>query len=158
MWSLPVPRLAYLAADLTIWFLAGLPGLVLALLIASVRYDFDISISGLIIPAVLLVSLTAAFIGFVIGHLSPSVVLTGVLANVFIFALYLFSPVVFPQDRLPEWIDIIHHVLPVRYMTELLRGTLTDGLVDNLGLAFAVVGAWAVGGAAVAFAVVNRKR
>ena len=88
MWSLPVPRLAYLAADLTVWFFAGLPGLLLALIIASARYDFDITVSVLIVPAVLLVSLTAAFIGFVIGHLSPSVVLTGVLTNVIIFALW----------------------------------------------------------------------
>ncbi len=43
-------------------------------------------------------------------------------------------------------------------MTELVRGTLTDGLVDDLGLAFAVVGAWAVVGAAISFTVVNRRR
>lgn len=112
----------------------------------------------LIVPAVLLVSLTAAFIGFVIGHLSPSVVLTGVLTNVIIFAPYLFSPVVFPQDCLPQWIELVHNVLPIKYMMELVRGALTDGLVDDMGLAFAVVGAWAVFGAAISFTVVNRRR
>ena len=71
---------------------------------------------------------------------------------------YLFSPVVFPQDRLPQWIELVHDVLPIKYMTELVRGTLTDGLVDDLGLAFAVVGAWAVVGAAISFTVVNRRR
>ncbi len=158
MWSLPVPRLAYLAADLTVWFFAGLPGLLLALIIASARYDFETSVGVLIVPAVLLVSLTAAFIGLVIGHLSPSVVLTGVLTNVTIFVLYLFSPVVFPRDRLPKWSELVHNVLPMKYMTELVQGALTDGLVDDLGLAFAVVGAWAVFGAAVLFTVVDRPR
>ncbi len=109
-------------------------------------------------PAVLLVSLSAAFIGNVIGHLSPSVVLTGVLTNVIIFSLYLFSPVVFPHDRLPQWIEILHDILPVKYMTELIRGTLTDGLVDELGLAFMVVGLWTALGAALSFLVVNRRR
>ena len=158
MWSLPIPRMAYLAADLTVWLLASLPGLVLALVVASLRYDFDLALSVYVIPAVLLVTLAAAFIGHLIGHISPSIVLTGVITNVIIFALYLFSPVVFPQERLPEALELLHDVLPVKYMTQLVQGTLTDGLVDGLATPFAVVGAWTAAGAALSFLVVNRRR
>lgn len=48
--------------------------------------------------------------------------------------------------------------LPVRYMADLVRGTVVDGLVDNLGPAFAVVGAWCVVSVAALYAVLTRRR
>ena len=48
-------------------------------------------------------------------------------------------------------------VLPVKYMAELVRGTVTTGLVDNLGLAFGVVGAWCVISVLALIRVVTRR-
>ncbi len=86
IWSLPVPRMTYLAADLTLWLVAILPGVVLALVVGSIRYGFALEISPLVIPAVIVVALAASFIGNTIAHLSPSIVLTSMIANVIILA------------------------------------------------------------------------
>ena len=69
--TLPVPRSAILAADLSTWLATALPGLVLALLAATVRFDLDLNISPLVVAAVLLVALTATAIGYAIGLCRP---------------------------------------------------------------------------------------
>ena len=63
----------------------------------------------------------------------------------------------FPADRLPVWLQDIHRVLPIQYMADLSRGTLTD-LPVNLGRAFAIVGAWFAAGLIVTWATVRRRR
>lgn len=157
LWTLPVPRLSFLAADLTMWVTITLPGMIVALVIASLRYDVDFSISPLVIPAFLLVALTAALLGNAVAHLSPSPVLTGVITTVIIYALFMFAPVNFPADRLPGGLQALHDVLPVQYMADLVRGTLTDGIVDDLALAFGVVGAWTVGTGLANYAIFTRR-
>lgn len=92
------------------------------------------------------------------AHLSPSAVLTGVISNVIIFSLFLFSPVNFPMERLPAGLSHVHQVLPVRYMADLVRGTATGGMVQNLGLTFAVVGAWCVLSLVSLYIIFTRRR
>jgi ABC-2 type transport system permease protein len=93
LWSLPMPRLAFLAADLTIWLVATLPGVILSLVVGSARYDFQLDLDPLAAPAFVLVVLTATNVGYAIAHLSPKPELVGVLTNLIIFCLFLFSPI-----------------------------------------------------------------
>jgi ABC-2 type transport system permease protein len=74
-----------------------------------------------------------------------------------VFVVMMFSPILFPAEQLPQWLQSVHTVLPVKYMADLIRGTLTD-LNVNLGLAFAVVGAWFVAGFIATYYLVNRRR
>ncbi|MFQ5795507.1 MAG: ABC transporter permease [Candidatus Bipolaricaulia bacterium] len=157
MWSLPVPRMVYLAADVTIWLSAALPGVVLALIVGSLRYGFDLQISPLVVPAFLLVALTATAIGYTIAHLSPSPVLTTLITNV-IVGLFMFSPVNYPAERLPVWFAELHRFLPLKYVADVIRGTLTQGDSGELGLAFTVLGAWCVVGFGITYAMVTRQR
>ena len=69
----------------------------------------------------------------------------------------LFSPVYYPVEQLPEWLATLHKGLPVKYVADLFRGTLTDLNVD-LGLAFAVVGGWCLAASTVTYAIVRRRR
>ena len=157
LWSLPVPRLVFLLSDFTVWTAVVLPGVLLSLVVGSLKYGFDLSISPLAFPAFVMVALTAVSVGMSLAHLSPSPVLTGVVTNLIFLSLFLFSPVNFPIDRLPAGLSHIHMVLPVKYMADLVRGTVTTGLVDNLGLAFGVVGAWCVISVLVLSRVVTRR-
>ena len=157
LWSLPVPRLAILAAEFTVWTAVVAPGAVLALVVGSVRYDFTLSMSPLMLPAFLLISLTAVAVGMTIAHLSPSPVLTVLLSNVVIFSLFLFSPVNFPVERLPGFLASVHAVLPVSSMADLVRGTVTNNLVDDLLAPFAVVAVWCAAAVAVLSAVFTRR-
>jgi len=56
MRSLPIPRLVYLLADMTVWLAVVLPGVVFAVIIGSIRFGLDLQISPLVVPAVILVA------------------------------------------------------------------------------------------------------
>jgi len=64
MRSLPIPRVVYLLADMTVWLAVVLPGVVFAVIIGSIRFGLDLQISPLVVPAVILVALTATSIGY----------------------------------------------------------------------------------------------
>ena len=157
IWSLPVPRMVYLAADATVWVLVTLPGVVLALVVGAFYYDFGLDVSPLVVPAFLLVSLTAIFIGYAIAHGAPKPEIAQLATQIIVFAIMMFSPVVYPIEQLPGWLATLHRGLPIVYMAELSRGTLTD-LNVNLGLAFTVVGVWCAVGFIGTYALVRRRR
>src|SRR5205814_1026336 len=58
--SLPVPRLAPLAAEITFWLAVQIPGTVLALVVAALRFDIGLHVSWAVAPAIALVALTGA--------------------------------------------------------------------------------------------------
>jgi ABC-2 type transport system permease protein len=157
MWSLPVPRLIYVAADATVWVLVSLPGVILSLVLGAVYFDFSLEMSWLAIPAVLLTSITGVLIGYSIAHAAPKPELATLATQVIVFLIMLFSPVMYPASQLPGWMEDAHRFFPVAYMADLSRGTLTDLDVD-LGLAFAVVGAWCVLGLVATTLLVRRRR
>ncbi|MFC0002854.1 ABC transporter permease [Micromonospora siamensis] len=154
--TLPVPRSAILAADLSIWLLTSLPGLVLSLVVAALRFDLTLRVSALVVPAVLLVAVTATAIGYAIAYAAPPA-LASLASQVIVFFALMFSPVNFPADRLPEWLQAVHQVLPIQYMAEVIRQTLVvppDGLSATPFLMLAV---WCVFGLAVTMKVMTRR-
>lgn len=156
IWSLPVPRMVHIAADSTNWFLSTLPGIIIAVIFGSIHFDFSLSISPLVIPAVIMTSLCATFLGYTVSFAVPKPMMAMVFTQAIIFMVMLFSPVMYPAEQLPQWLQSIHTVLPIRYMADLMRGTLTD-LPINLGTAFGVVGAWLVAGFVVTYLLVRRR-
>jgi len=156
IWSLPVPRMAHIAADATNMFGTTLPGIAIAVLLGAIRFDFSLDISLLIIPAVLLISMCGIFVGYSMAFAVPKPMMVNVLTQILVFGVMMFSPVMFPAEQLPEWMQAVHRVLPIQYMADLMRGTLTD-LPINLGRAFAVVGAWCVAGFVVTNLLVRRR-
>jgi ABC-2 type transport system permease protein len=157
IWSLPVPRMAHIAADATVMFGATLPGIILAVVLGAFYFDFSLDASFLVIPAVILIAACGTFIGYSIAFSVPKPMMAVVLTQIVSFFVMLFSPVMFPVERLPGWLEAIHQVLPIQYMADLIRGTLTD-LDVNLGLAFIVVGAWCIVGFIVTLVIVQRRR
>lgn len=154
--TLPVPRLAPPAAEVSFWLLAQLPGTALALVVASLRFKFALDFSVLAIPAILLVALAAASVGYALAMLlKPE--LASQLGSFIAIVILLYSPINFPADRLPNVLQIIHKVLPVEYMADLVRWSLT-GIVDKgIGLVFAVVTAWCAAGLVASWRVAARR-
>lgn len=154
--TLPVPRLAPPAAEVSFWLLAQLPGTALALVVASLRFKFALDFSVLAIPAILLVAFAAASVGYALAMLlKPE--LASQLGSFIAIVILLYSPINFPADRLPNVLQIIHKVLPVEYMADLVRWSLT-GIVDKgIGLVFAVVTAWCAAGLVASWRVAARR-
>jgi len=148
--------MVYLAADATIWLLITLPGVLLALIIGALYHNFTLEVSPLVVPALLLIAMTGIFVGYAFAHGAPKPQMAHVATQIIVFAIMIFSPVMYPVEQLPNWIVAVHKVLPIQYMAELSRGTLT-GLDVNLGLAFSITSVWCIAGFVVTYFVIRRR-
>ena len=143
MRSLPVPRMTYLMADLTVWLAVVLPGVVFAIAVGSWAFDLALSISLSIIPAVLLVVTTAAAVGYALASILPPL-MAMLLSQVLIFGVLLFSPVNYPAERMPDWMQTVHSLLPVQAMAEVIRGSLASDTFNLTAGPFVLLSAWCV--------------
>ena len=157
MLSLPVSRMVLLASDASIYFLLTLPAITIAIIIGSVYHDFTLQVSPLVVPAFILISLTGSFIGYALALAVPHPRMAIIATQILLLVIALFSPVIFPVDQLPAWMAAIHKVLPIKYMADLTRGTLT-GLDFNVGLAFAATGAWCAVSFLFCYIVMKKRR
>jgi ABC-2 type transport system permease protein len=155
--TLPVPRLAALAAEVSWWLLLQLPGTAITLVLAELRFNIGLRFSWTVVPAIALVALMGASVGYAVASLLRPEVANQVTAFTSILAL-LFSPIAFPADRLPGVLRAIHRVLPIEYMADVVRGSLTGKYGTNAAIAFGVVAAWCAAGLALSYRVAVRQR
>lgn len=154
--ALPVPRLAFPAARLLFWLLVQMPGTVLAVIVAASRFNFALDVSIAVVPAILLVALSGAAVGYGLGEsMRPEAAQqTGSFLSILIL---LFSPINFPMERLPEFLQAVHTVLPIKYMADLVRWSLTGRFAENVALAFAIVTLWCAVGIAASWRAAVRR-
>lgn len=156
MRTLPVARPLFLIADLAIWTMIALPGLVVGLLLGTARFDVALSPHWWIVPGALLVSLTAAAVGYGIANLfAPPV--AQLLSQLFVFVVMLFSPISFPAERLPQWAQTLHHWLPFEPMAQVVRGGLVGEVFSVPARAWLVLAAWCVASVAGAVWALGRR-
>jgi ABC-2 type transport system permease protein len=156
MRSLPVPRLAYLMADLTVWLAIVLPGVAVGVVVGAWRFGLDLQVSPLVIPAVLMVAVTSACVGYAIASMLPYM-LTVTITQAIVVFVFMFSPLTFLPDKLPGWLETIHRILPIQAMGEVTRGTLAT---NEFGLpmgAFLTLAAWCLIGFGVTYAAMTRR-
>lgn len=158
MFSLPVARISMALSTLTLAAIVALPSIFVTLGVAALRFDLDLSISPLVVPAAFAVILMAGAIGIAIGHALSDPRLTNLLTNLLVFGFLLFSPINYPPERLPGWMQSLHDWLPFEASGQVMRGTLTDGLVDDLVRPFILLAVWGLASLAVAYAVMIRRR
>jgi ABC-2 type transport system permease protein len=156
MRSLPVPRMVYLAADLTVWLAVVMPGVVFAVLVGTWALDLDLSVSLAIIPATLLVATTAAAIGYAMATVLPPMIAM-LLTQVLVIGVLVFSPINFPAERLPEWLQSVHAVLPVQAMGEIMRGSLAADTFPLTMGPFMLLGVWCVASLALSYMTLQRR-
>jgi ABC-2 type transport system permease protein len=156
MRSLPVPRLSYLVADLTVWLGIVVPGVVLGVLVGAWRFGLDLQVSPLVVPAVLMVALTSTCVGYAIASLLPYM-LTVIVTQAIVVFVFMFSPLTFLPEKLPGWLEVIHRILPIQAMGEVTRGTIAP---NEFGLplgAFATLAIWCLLGFGVTYAAMTRR-
>ncbi len=156
MRALPVPRYLHLFADLTVWAVIVLPGVVFAILLGAWWFSLDLDVSILVVPALALTTLTAASIGYALASVLPPMIANLITQVLVVFTL-MFSPLNFPAERLPDWLATIHAVLPIQAMGEVIRGTIAPSTFPLEAGAFAILGAWALGSFLVALRVMERR-
>lgn len=158
LWTLPVPRFAMQMATTTVYALVALPGMILALLVAALRFDIQFDVGVEIIPIAALVLFTSTSLGYALGHVSPSPILTNAITNLLIFVIFLFSAINYPAERLPDWLRVIQEWLPFLPAADAIRGALTDDLGKDMGRSVTVLIGWAVIAWASTYWVMRRRR
>lgn len=156
MRTLPIPRVVYLLADMTVWLAVVVPGVAFAVVVAALRFGLDLHVSPLVVPAVLLVVLTATSVGYAMASLLPPLV-AQMASQVLVVFILMFSPLNFPADRLPDWLATIHRILPIQAMGEVMRGTLAPDAFPLTVGAVLVLAAWCVATFAATSLVLTRR-
>lgn len=158
LWSLPTQRSAAAGAWVVVALVATAPALVATVAVGALVYDLDLSISPMVVPAVVLTAVTATMIGYALAHGVTNPTLVSMATQVLIFVVFGFSPILFPGRNLPGWIDSVHQWLPVASMADIVRASLTTGLVTDVGRAYVVVVTWLGLCAAIAAVVLTRRK
>jgi ABC-2 type transport system permease protein len=83
--------------------------------------------------------------------------LTTLLTQALVVLVLMFSPLNVPPNRLPEWLRAIHDVVPIQAMGEVIRGSLASTSFPLAASSFLLLGAWCLGGFALAFVTLNRR-
>lgn len=143
MRSLPVPRLAYLAADLTVWLLIVVPGVAFSVLVGAWAFGLELAVSPAIVPAILLVAVTAASIGYALASLLPPMIAM-LMTQLLVFGVLVFSPLLFPAERMPDWLQSIHDWLPVEAAGAVIRSSLATSTFPLTLAPFLLMAAWCI--------------
>ncbi|MGE5287466.1 MAG: ABC transporter permease [Micromonosporaceae bacterium] len=158
IWSMPVPRSAQAASTFLLYTVLALPGMVLALAVASWRYGIHLSINPQIVPAATLCALMTVSVGFGMALAIHNPLVTNLITNTLVFVVLLFSPIVFPPSHLPGWLFAVHRVLPFYNMAVVIRAGLTSGLVTDVTRSYLVLLGWTAAGWLMTASVVGRRR
>jgi len=158
IWSLPSPRSAQVTSMFLLYTLLSLPGMALALLVATWRYGVDLRVSPLFVPAVLLCAVMAVSVGFGMALAIRDPMVVNLICNALVFVVLLFSPIVFPASQIPGWLWQVQQVLPFYNMAVVIRAGLTVGLVGHVVTSFLILAGWTVAGITATGWVIGRRR
>jgi ABC-2 type transport system permease protein len=156
MRTLPVPRSLFLVSDLIVWTVLAIPGMLLGVLAGVLRFNVSLSIAPWILGATLLVSLTSAAVGYAMASLVPPTV-AQLLTQLLIFTVMLFSPVSYPTERLPQWLQTTHEFLPIEPMAQLMRAGLASDQFSVPGRSVFVLCLWCAAAVLAACAALRRR-
>lgn len=157
--SLPVPHTASAAAWYVVCLIGGLPAVAVSLAVAVWRYDgLPLAVTPDVAPALLLTAFTGTMVGLAVAHAITSPMVTRLVTQVLVFAMFAFTPILFPVEQMPAWLGAVNSALPLRHMADMVRASLTDLPFENLATSYAVVGAWGLVCAVLAVRALGRRR
>ncbi|ASS74009.1 ABC transporter [Tumebacillus algifaecis] len=152
----PVNRGLVLAADTLSWLIITIPGIAISTLVAHYMFDPGYDISWTILPVIILIALTSIGVGYGFSYgLSPLASMA--LSQVLIFGALMFSPINFPMERLPEWLQTLHHILPLYSMAEVMRASMAQGAFTAGIEHYITLIIWGILGFGGAILILNRK-
>lgn len=152
----PVNRSVILVADTTIWLLITIPGIIIATVVAHFMFKPGYDVSWTVIPAILMIALAAIGVGYGFSYLLPPTASLAI-SQVTVFGALMFSPVNFPMERLPAWLQALHEVLPINSMAEIMRASLASATFDVTMDHYVNLLIWCVLGYGGAILILNRK-
>ncbi len=157
MLALPISRELYLASMVSYLAITTIPGMVLAVAFGAWYYDLSLALDPLIILVVPLTVVSMAGVGVAVGILSPNPNLTNAIANLTIFYVLLFAPILIPAEQLPGILRGLSTFLPTTYAADAMRGAATDLAGTHLLRSISVLAGFAVVSLGASAASVRRR-
>lgn len=152
----PVNRAVILGADTTIWLLITIPGIAVSTIVAHFMFQPGYDISWTVIPALLMIALTSIGVGYGFSYLlSPIASLA--ISQVTVFGALMFSPINFPMERLPEWLQTLHEILPIYSMAEIMRASMATSTFTASTGNYINLFVWCILGFGGAIYILNKK-
>ncbi|QFT87543.1 Inner membrane transport permease YbhR [Bacillus sp. THAF10] len=142
----------FIAAQITARLVLNGSQALLVVLIANLVFNIDVVGSWLaLIFFIILGTLAFMSLGFIIAGIAKNPESAGPIAGFATFPLLFLGGVFFPISNMPDIIQPIIHVLPIAHLSSALRETMNLGTpMLELGMETLVLGAWLVGGFALA--------
>ncbi|MHC9532266.1 ABC transporter permease [Dellaglioa sp. L3N] len=140
--TLPVERAGIIFADVIIWSLASLPGIIMSCIAAVMRFHVVLYVNPISIIVIILSQFTMILIGFSLAYWL-SINIMALVTQLIMIGGLLFSPITYPATRLPDWIEGFYNFLPFVPTGNLIRSTLFHfGVFSYLNLVTII--AWAL--------------
>lgn len=153
--TLPVPRVGILCADLLIWGLLCLPGIITSLLISHFAFGLSVDFGILSLLALLLIVFSLLSLGFAIAYIFPANVVSLATQLIMIGGL-LFSPIVYSETRLPSWTAYLYNILPFVPSSHIIRSQLFH-LTQNNIQHLVILAIWAIIGFTISLTALSRR-
>jgi ABC-2 type transport system permease protein len=155
--ALPVPATAAAIAWYSVALIASIPAAIVSLVVAELRYGISFTVTPSIVPAVLLTAFTGTMLGYALSHAVGNPMTTRLVAQMLVFFVFGFSPILYPASQQPDWLSTISWWLPFEHMAIIVRAGLTTGMVSGVGPSYLIVSAWGIVGTALAARALMRR-
>jgi len=110
-----------------------------------------------IVPAVLLTAYTGTMLGYALSHAITNPMSTRLIAQMLVFFIFGFSPILYPASQQPDWLARISGWLPFEHMATIVRAGLTTGMTHDIGRSYVIVAIWGLIGTALAARALVRR-
>ncbi|HET7770294.1 MAG TPA: ABC transporter permease, partial [Chloroflexota bacterium] len=143
--SLPISKMAYVLAMVTGNGFAALPGVLVTVLVGSWLYQLPLAFNPVVLLVLPLSAISLAGFGAAIGLGIKNWRVVGMVAQLTMFFIMFFAPVMIPLDRLPGALQITGHILPPTYAARAFRAALQPEITGALMMDVGILALWAIG-------------
>ena len=143
--SLPISKMAYVLAIVTGNGFAALPGVLVTVLAGSWLYQLPLAFNPLVLAVLPLAAISLAGFGAAIGLGIKNWRVVGMAAQLTMFFIMFFAPVMIPPERLPGILQATGWLLPPTYAARAFRAALQPEITGALMMDVGILALWAIG-------------
>lgn len=147
----PLPPLAYLVGRMLHAVMIGLILAVIVMAYGALTQGVEVPWAGLPVLLLALIVGSAALcaLGLAVSSLIPNSDAAPAVVNAAVLPLYFISNVFTPAEQLPDWLDAVSKLFPIRHLADAVASVFraTPAAPDMPWGSLAVVAVWGVGAA-----------
>lgn len=137
--SLPLPKLGWVLATVTVYLLLALPSVVVLFLVGALSLDLPLANGLGLIPLIPLGTLSMVGLGAFLGIVSPSGQTSNLIGNAMIGVVTFLTPTLLPLEQMPVVMQWIARCLPMTYAADAFRLVLAGEYGGALAIDVAIL-------------------